>query len=96
MLSVGNALLLALTAASLDERPLQQSAGLLGVEPAGTSGTADAPYPVHASQGGRKRYRVMASCTPKTNALLIALLPLGRMMYCRSGVTESQRVTVIW
>ena len=38
----------------------------------------------------------MASCTPKTNALLMALLPLGRMMYCRSGVTESQRVTVIW
>ena len=94
MASVGNALLLALTGASLGER---RSRALVasGSSPPGRSGAADAPSPVHARQGGRRPYRVIASCTPKTTALLMALLPLGRMMYCRSGVTVSQRVTVI-
>ena len=53
------------------------------------------PIPSTPSAGGR-RYSVMASWTPTTNALPGALLPLGRMTYCRSGVTESQPETVIW
>ena len=96
MACVGHAFPPALTGANLGERRCQQGAVASGLSPPGRSGPADAPPPVHARQGGRRHYRFMASCTPKTNALLMALLPLGRMMYCRSGVTESQRVTVIW
>ena len=95
MACVGHAFPPALTGASLGEHRSRAPVAS-GSTPPGRSGGADAPPPVHASHGGRRHYSVMASCTPKTTALLMALLPLGRMMYCRSGVTESQRVTVIW
>ena len=95
MARVGHAFPPALTGASLGEH---RSRALVasGSSPPGRSGAADAPPPVHARHGGHTRYSVMASWTPKITALLMALLPLGRMIYCRSGVTESQRVTVIW
>ena len=35
--------------------------------------------------------KFMATCVPKTNALPMALLPLGLSIYCISGVLESQR-----
>ena len=95
MARVGHAFPPALTGASLGERRSRAPVAS-GSSPPGRSGAADAPPPVHARPGGRRHYSFRTSCTPKTNALLMALLPLGRMMYCRSGVTESQPVTVTW